>query len=68
MTTVTQIAGPSGILAICGEAGMVEYGGLASFGIDYTKLGAQTGTQAVSFLIDGVSISDIEVEFSKSKT
>lgn len=64
MATVSQIASPAQIPVICGEGGMVESGGLASYGIDYEKLGAQTATQALSILVDGTDISEIPVEFS----
>ncbi len=64
MATVSMVTEDAGIPVICGEGGMVEEGGLASYGLDYTKLGAQTGAQAIRILIDGEDIATMEVEFS----
>ena len=50
MTTVTMVANENGLPTICGEAGMVEAGGLATFGIDYYNLGKLTAQQAVAIL------------------
>ncbi len=50
MATVTQTASQYGIPCIVGEEGMVKNGGLATYGIDYYKLGQLAGAQAVSIL------------------
>lgn len=47
MPTVAMVANPNGIPIICGEEGMVGKGGLATYGINYYKLGWLTGKQAV---------------------
>ena len=47
MPTVAMVANANGIPVICGEEGMVGKGGLATYGIDYYKLGWLTGKQAV---------------------
>ncbi|MDD2972446.1 MAG: ABC transporter substrate-binding protein [Lachnospiraceae bacterium] len=50
MTTVAMVANENGLPVICGESGMVEAGGLATFGIDYYNLGKLTAEQAVKIL------------------
>lgn len=50
MPTVAMVANENGIPVICGEEGMVNAGGLATFGINYYKLGYLTGEQAVKIL------------------
>ena len=50
MTTVAMVANENKIPVICGEAGMVEAGGLATYGIDYYNLGKMTALQAVAIL------------------
>ncbi len=57
MATVALVANDNGIPVICGEAGMVEAGGLATYGIDYYKLGRLTGEQAVK-IIKGEATTD----------
>lgn len=50
MTTVSMVATDNNLPIICGEAGMVEAGGLATYGIDYYQLGYMAGEMAVSIL------------------
>lgn len=50
MSTVSMVATENGLPVICGEAGMVEAGGLATYGIDYYQLGYMAGEMAVSIL------------------
>jgi putative ABC transport system substrate-binding protein len=50
MPTVYGVTSKSGTPVICGEAGMVENGGLATLGINYYDLGYQTGLMAVRIL------------------
>lgn len=50
MTTVSMVATDNGLPVICGEAGMVDNGGLATYGIDYYQLGYLAGEMAVSIL------------------
>lgn len=57
MQTVTLVAQPAGIPVICGESGMVENGGLATYGIDYYNLGKLTATQAVK-IFKGTGTTD----------
>lgn len=63
MSTVAMVANENGIPTICGEAGMVKAGGLATYGIDYYELGYLTGQQAVKILRDGADISKMPIEY-----
>ncbi len=48
MATVSMIATEAGLAVITGESGMVENGGLATYGLSYFNLGKLTGAQAAS--------------------
>ena len=48
--TVYGVTSKSKTPVICGEAGMVENGGLATLGINYYDLGFQTGLMAIRIL------------------
>lgn len=62
MATVSQIATGFGIPTIVGEEGMVLNGGLATYGIDYYKLGQLAGAQAVSILKGESKPEDMAIE------
>ena len=53
MATVALVTTATKIPVICGEDGMVQGGGLATFGINYYELGKMTGKMAVEILKDG---------------
>ncbi|NLO09749.1 MAG: ABC transporter substrate-binding protein [Clostridiales bacterium] len=63
MPTVAMVANPNGIPIICGEEGMVSKGGLATYGIDYYKLGYLTGEQAVRIIRDKASTATMPIEY-----
>lgn len=63
MATVAMIANDNGLPVICGESGMVESGGLATYGIDYYQLGYMAGEMAVDILINGTNPGDIPVGY-----
>lgn len=65
MATVALVANPAKVPVIAGESGMVDSGGLATIGVDYYSLGAQTAMQAVDIIANGVDISTIDVAFSQ---
>ncbi|MDR3090796.1 MAG: ABC transporter substrate-binding protein [Clostridiales bacterium] len=50
MSTVYSVTEGAKLPTICGEAGMVLSGGLATLGIDYEKLGYQSGLMAIDVL------------------
>ena len=63
MATVAMIANDNGLPVICGESGMVESGGLATYGIDYYQLGYMAGEMAVDILVNGTNPGDIPVGY-----
>lgn len=63
MSTVAMVANDNGIPTICGEAGMVEAGGLATYGIDYYQLGYLAGEQAVDILVNGADITTMPIGY-----
>lgn len=68
MATVSMVATDAGIPIICGEAGMVDNGGLATIGIDYFELGKQTAAMAVRILENGEKPADMPVEYLANTT
>ncbi len=63
MATVAMVANQNGIPVICGEEGMVEEGGLATYGIDYYKLGKLTGAQAVKLIRGEITTDQMPIEY-----
>lgn len=63
MATVAMVATENGIPVICGEEGMVDAGGLATYGIDYYQLGYMAGEQAVDILVNGADISTMPIGY-----
>lgn len=56
------------IPVICGEASVVEAGCLATYGIDYYKLGLQTGEMAAKILKGEAKPGDMPIETLKEMT
>ncbi|MBO5691769.1 MAG: ABC transporter substrate-binding protein [Spirochaetaceae bacterium] len=63
MATVALVATPAKIPVFCGEQGMVDQGGLATYGINYYELGKQTAKQAVAILKEGKNPADMPIEY-----
>ncbi|WP_167958932.1 ABC transporter substrate-binding protein [Anaerosporobacter faecicola] len=63
MSTVAMVANSNNIPIICGESGMVENGGLATYGINYYNLGKQTATMAVKILTGESKPADMPIEY-----
>lgn len=63
MSAVAQVANANNMPCIVGESGMAENGGLATYGIDYYKLGEMAAKQAVEILKDGKSPADMPIEY-----
>ena len=63
MSTVAQVANANNLPVICGEGGMVDKGGLATYGIDYYELGVLTGKQAVKILEGTATTADMPIEY-----
>lgn len=66
MATVAMVANENGIPVICGESGMVENGGLATYGINYYELGKMTGIQATKILAGQSNPADMPIEYLDS--
>lgn len=63
MATVSIVTTPAKLPVICGEGGMVDQGGLATYGINYYELGKQTAAMAVSILRDGKKPAEIPIQY-----
>ena len=68
IASLIQVAEAKQIPVIGAESGTVEGGAVATLGIDYTKLGIQTGEMALKILQDGGEPARAPVEFSKEFT
>lgn len=62
MTLVAQVATENGIPTIVGEEGMVNAGGLATYGLSYYELGKQTAKMAVEIL-EGKNPGDMPIQY-----
>jgi len=65
LASLAQVAEAKKIPVIGAEAGTVETGAVATLGIDYTKLGYQTGEMALAILQDGADPATMPVETAK---
>lgn len=63
MSTVAMVANANKIPVICGESGMVENGGLATYGLNYYNLGKQTAAMAVKILTGESKPADMPIEY-----
>ena len=63
MATVAMIANENGIPVICGEENMVNAGGLATYSIDYYKLGQKAGEMAVQILKGEAEPATMPIEY-----
>lgn len=63
MATVGMIAKDNKIPVICGEEGMTNEGGLATYGIDYYKLGYKAGEMAAKILTEGADPAEMPIEY-----
>ncbi len=63
MATVSMVANEAKIPVIVGEDGMVQGGGLATYGINYYELGKQTAAMAVDILKNGKKPAEMPVQY-----
>ena len=63
MANVIGVTGPANIPVICGEAAMLDAGGVATYGIDYYELGKLTANQAVKILKGEAKPADMPIEY-----
>lgn len=62
MPLVAQVATENGIPTIVGEEGMVNAGGLATYGLNYFELGKQTAKMAVEVL-EGKNPAEMPIQY-----
>ena len=65
MPTLTIVTEEAKLPVICGEGGMVNAGGTATLGVDYYKLGVQTGEMAADILNGKAKPADMAIQFQK---
>lgn len=65
MPTLVAITDPAKKPVICGESNMVKAGGLATYGVDYYKLGVQSGYMAADILEGKAKPADMAIELAK---
>ena len=65
MPTLSIVAGEAKLPVVCGEGGMVKAGGTATLGIDYYKLGVQTGEMAADILAGKAKPQDMAIQSQK---
>lgn len=68
IASLVQAAEAASIPVISAESGAVEGGAVATLGIDYEKLGRQTGEIALRILRDGADPAEIAVETAETFT
>lgn len=66
MATVAQVTNENKIPTIVGEEGMMDAGGLATYGLNYYDLGKQTATMAVAILRDGKNPAEMPIQYLKN--
>ena len=65
MPTLTIVTEEAKLPVVCGEGGMVKTGGTATLGIDYYKLGVQTGEMAADILAGKAKPQDMAIQSQK---
>lgn len=65
MPVVQLVTVPRKMPVFCGDANMVLVGGAATKGLDYYRLGYQTGLMALKVLKEGADVSGMPIEWLK---
>lgn len=68
MPTLAVVTEEAKLPVICGEGGMVKAGGVATLGIDYYKLGVQTGEMAADILSGKSKPAEMAIQTQKEFT
>ena len=63
MGVVSEVATGAKLPVICGEDGMVQSGGLATYGLNYYQLGKQTAAMAVEILKNGKNPAEMPIQY-----
>jgi len=66
INTVSMVANEAKIPFIVAEEGMCTGGGLATYGVNYYKLGQQTAKQAVKILEGKAEPKDMPIEYQEN--
>ncbi len=66
METISMIASENKLPVIVGEEGMVQGGGLATYGINYYELGRKTAEMAIEIIRNGRQIQNMPVQYLDS--
>ncbi|MDD8049561.1 MAG: ABC transporter substrate-binding protein [Thomasclavelia sp.] len=67
MTTLSNVTNQNKIPVITGEENMVGNGGLATYGINYNKLGNIAGKQAYDILVKDKKVSEMAIQYLPAK-
>ena len=65
MPTLAMVTEEAKIPVVCGEGEAVKSGGIATLGIDYYKLGVQTGEMAADILAGKAKPQDMAIQSQK---
>lgn len=65
MPTLATVTREAKLPVICGEGGMVKAGGVATLGVDYYKLGVQTGEMAADILAGKAKPAEMPIQAQK---
>ena len=64
MPIISSAAVSAGVMTVCSEAGMVDNGGLCTYGaVDYFTLGQQTGEMAAKIFSGEATVAELEIGF-----
>ncbi len=67
MPIISTAAAAAGVMTVCSESGMVNNGGLCTFGaVDYFTLGQQTGEMAAKILSGEATVAELEIGFQEA--
>lgn len=65
LPTLLSVTDEAKLPVICGEGGMVKAGGLATLGVDYYRLGVQTGEMAADILSGKSKPAEMAIQAQK---
>lgn len=66
MATVAMVATENKLPVVCGESGMVDAGGLVTYGVDYYQIGYVAGQQAVDILTGKATPAETPIGYMPS--
>lgn len=63
MATVSMVANENKLPVVCGEEGMVDNGGLVTYGVDYFQVGYMAGEMAAKILTGESTPAEMPIEY-----